>query len=470
MHPPKEQTYTITSTMQIAQPVDPAVMNDDFQDVRVISRDANSVTVEITYYPLNEQTIGEDFDWKQHSAAMQAYLRPNPSENWDQAMQQELLTELSAAGIDPDNLSDKQLVELVSRWAMSRAKSVDTFAIWAVYFDGGKPAVFPSLRDAFNHEKPDASWTDQQLFDQEALGKSMFFNKVHGSCTSYSIYQATILRALGIPTRIVFCIPPFDANDPKQAEMFFAAIHDNQVRETIRGALEGMSGFDNHLFNEVFVGGHWVRLNYERLGQPILDKNYFGLLTHIFTTSDMSATPMAKTWGMRYFDYNESEPKLSSENPYRLISVSDHFGSQSHIDNPDVPIAEFRTVTIDGVYLADSKALPDFFHSPQVTKTGKDIFISYKERLSAAHPMRTFFKQAGHEFLLKAPGHDSVRVHWSGGASISAHGTETIAAQIDPQDKPKLAPGVQYGIEPTNISDTYKWVVAPDVKLEIPKS
>jgi hypothetical protein len=90
------------------------------------------------------------------------------------------------------------------------------------------------LRDAFDREKPDPTWTDQQMFEQEALGRSMFYNKVHGACTSSSVYLATIFRALGIPTRIVFCIPPFDPNDDAQARMFYDNIHHNQVRETVR--------------------------------------------------------------------------------------------------------------------------------------------------------------------------------------------------------------------------------------------
>src|SRR6059036_1500404 len=36
--------------------------------------------------------------------------------------------------------------------------------------------------------------------------------------------------------------------------------------------------------NEVFVGSRWVRLNYDVLGQDIVDDHFFGLLTHILTT------------------------------------------------------------------------------------------------------------------------------------------------------------------------------------------
>jgi hypothetical protein len=424
--------------------------------------------VEITYYPLYQPAIGADPNWRTDDAAMTQYLQPMPAENWDPAMQQDLMAQLKHDGIDPDRLTDKDLVLRVSRWALTRAHSTNAFGIWAVYFPDKQPVVFPALRAAFDNQKPDAKWSDQRMFDQEVLGKSMFYNKVHGSCTSYSVYLATILRALGIPTRIVLCIPPFDPNDGGQAAMFYAAIHHNQVRETVRAALQGVGGFANHLFNEVYVGGHWVRLNYVRLGQPILDKNYFGLLTHIYTCSDLSDVPLAQTWGIRYFQYPANQPKLSSINPYRLISVQDHFGKNANLSNPEVPIAELRTVTIDALYPKDSAALPDFFRSPQVARNSIDFFISYKERVDATYPMRLFYRRAGHDFLLSAPQHPSVMAYWTG-ASISANGFETCAAQIASRDKTKFVPGVAYTIQPINVSDTYRWVVAPGVTLDVPK-
>jgi len=463
-HPDKEDTYTITSVVQILQPVNPAEMTDDFQDTRLLGQDENSATVQVTYYPLYQPTIGENPNWRTDDAGMTECLQPTPTENWDPAMRHELVTQLKQDGIDPDRLTDKELVVRVSRWAFNRAHSTNAFGIWAVYFPNKQPVVLPALRDVFDRQKPDPAWSDQQMFQQELLGKSMFYNKVHGSCTSYSVYQATILRALGIPTRIVICIPPFDANDDAQATMFYDAIHHNQVRETVRGALQGVNGFDNHLFNEVYVGGHWVRLNYERLGQPVLDRNYFGLLTHIYTCSSLSDAPLAQTWGMRYFRYPADQPKFSSINPYRLISIQDHFGKNARVNNPEVPVAEYRTVTIEALYPRNSAALPDFFRNPELAKRSIDFFISYKERIEATHPMRIFYGRAGHDFLLSAPGHPTVKAHWTG-ASVSADGVETCAAQIDADDKAKFVPGVSYAIQPINISDTYRWVVAPGVTL-----
>ncbi|HEX4262798.1 MAG TPA: transglutaminase domain-containing protein [Verrucomicrobiae bacterium] len=467
-HPDKADTYTITSVIQILPPVNPDDMNDDFQDVSVLTRDKDSVTVQITYFPLYQPAVGENPNWRKDDAGMDQYLQSTPTENWDETMRHDLIAELRQADIDPDVLTDKQLVERVSRWAMRRAHSTDAFAIWAVDYSNGAPTVYPPLREAFDRQKPNPGWTDQRMFEQEVLGRSMFYNKVHGSCTSSAVYLTTILRALGVPTRIVFCIPPFDPNDNAQAKMFYDNIHNNKARETVRAALDGTGGFENHLFNEVYIDHHWVRLNYSTLGQPILDDHYFGLLTHIYTCSDLSQASLAQTWGMRYFKYPADQPKLSSVNPYRLISIHDDYGTNAHPDNPPVPLVELQTVTIIGLYPPDSPQVPKWVaDSFGQHKANFDFLIATKEWVPGGYyQMRAFQKHAGHEFLLTAPQHPEVRARLTGLDLSTGNGSfQAYGAEVLPEDKVKLASKIPYNIRPVNISETYRWTVAPDTML-----
>jgi hypothetical protein len=170
---------------------------------------------------------------------------------------------------------------------------------------------------------------------------------------------------------------------------------------------------------------------------------------------------------MRYFKYPADQPKLSSVNPYRLISVDDHFGANTLLDNPPVAIAELQTVTIIGLYRPDSSAVPkwvaDFLTRQNV---GTDFLIVFKEWIPRApNQMRAFKKRVGHEFRLTAPDHLDVRVRLNGLDISAGDGSfQAYGAQIFQEDRARLVPGVAYCIQPINIHDTYRWVVSPDLK------
>jgi len=127
--------------MQFAGPFDVADMSDDYQDARLIAQDGDSATVEITCYPLNTnaKAIGENPNWKRDYAHMTKYLAPTATENWDEKMRADLLSELRRDGIDPDSLTDLQVVTQVSRWLKRRSKFTNSFGIWYVHYpEGGR--------------------------------------------------------------------------------------------------------------------------------------------------------------------------------------------------------------------------------------------------------------------------------------------------------------------------------------------
>jgi len=79
--------------------------------------------------------------------------------------------------------------------------------------------------------------------------------------------------------------------------------------------------------------------------------------------------------------------------------------------------------------------------------------------------MRVFQKRVGQEFILSAAGHPELRARlldWrmsKGDGSFQAYCAEVIAA-----DRDKIAPGVAYAIKPMNISETYRWQLAAELK------
>ncbi|HLK61011.1 MAG TPA: transglutaminase domain-containing protein [Chthonomonadaceae bacterium] len=447
-----DQSYTITTTVRLAPPYDLKAMNDEFQSARLIKEEKGVGEFEITYKPFHRQTVTANPNWKRDDAAMSAYLRPRTAANWDEDLRKRILQDLHEAGIDPDTLDDKTLVEKVSEWAMHRSTFNSQFGLWMVEFVNGKPVVAPQFKQAFAHEEP-AGVDDDVLFNRELFGKGMYENKTHGACTSTSTYLATILRAIGIPTRILLTVPACDPNDPKQVAMLLAAVRHHRIRREIQYGVNA-SGFVNHVFNEVWVGGKWVRLNYNRLGQPIVDRNYEGLMTHVFTANDISEIPFSTTWGARYA--LETGPKLSSVNPYQMLSATDFVKPGAKFDNP--PIPSLPSATIVAILKPGDPRLPEFVKPGK----GTDAILQIKEWIAEDNylQLRDFIKGANATFLLRAPGKPELKATLTGGNYSSGDGVfQGFGIRIE--GKPEA--GAAYHLVPQNDAYKNKWVVSEDV-------
>jgi hypothetical protein len=385
-------------------------------------------------------------------------------------MRQDLLRELVKDGIDPDQLTDKAVVEQVSRWLQQRCRYRYMFCTFYVGFDGGKAAVLPGLEAAFEREKGDKRWTVQQQLDHELFGKAMWANQSVGTCTSAAVLQTTVLRALGIPTRMVLCIPLADPSDPAQVAMADKALSHHRVRRDVFIGLRSCGGgFTSHTFCEAFVGGRWRRLNSATLGQNVLDRSCLGLMIHVHSFRDLSEANLAATWGTRYAQGRRDEV-FPHGNPYRLLEVSDHFGKHAKVSNP--PLGELKQVTIGKAYWRGSKDVPAsfqgelgvrprdssgclLFHGEEWLADG-DNYFQYKVFLLRADP----------EFVLKAPGQPDVKARLGGSYyTAPAENLREMEVTIPPAEFAKMARGVAYTIHPTNSTKDYSWKVRPGLTV-----
>jgi hypothetical protein len=337
---------------------------------------------------------------------------------------------------------------------------VNMFCTHYMHFPEGKAAIYPGLEARFDSEKGDRSWTVEQQLDHELFGRAMFANRTHGSCTSSAVFLTTALRALGIPARMVLCIPAADGNDQKQLDLVKQNIKHHQVRKTLLQGLSSAKGYANHTFNEVFVGGRWARLNYKALGQNIVDGNLMGLLTHVNTFNDLSEVPLAATWGKRYAS-GERDEIFRFGNPYRCDEISDHFGKFAKVENPEV--REHRSLTISKAYWADDpsahatiKESKWLFHNDG----SKSLLIHGEEWFAdeAGPQYRPFLEAAGKEFLFEADSHPDVhgRITTS---SITWHSRNLheIEVLVTAAEFSKMEAGVEYTVTPRNNVAGFEW-------------
>src|SRR5262245_3828445 len=112
----REFTYSVRALIRVMPPYNLAALNDDYQDVRIRNETKQFVEMEVVVYPFNtnSEAILANPNWKKDYAAMKEYLAPGVTTNWDDEMRRDLLGELARDGIDPDKLTDKEVVEQVS--------------------------------------------------------------------------------------------------------------------------------------------------------------------------------------------------------------------------------------------------------------------------------------------------------------------------------------------------------------------
>jgi hypothetical protein len=462
----RQFTYSIRSVVRLMPPYGLHAMNDDYQDARVLKQTKDYVELEVISYPLNtnEQAITANPNWQRDYAGMQGYLKPGITSNWDAGMQKNLLAALAKDGIDADNLTDKEVVEKVSRWLMRRCNYKPMFGTMYVHFPNNKPAVLPGLESAFDREKGDPRWSTDEEFAHELLGKEMFYNRTRGSCTSSAVLVNTVFRALGIPCRIILAMPIVDVNDGSQVAMVEKGLHHNQVRAKITaGLLRTGHGFANHTYNEVYVGNRWRRLNYAKLGQNILDEHYFGLMIHTHTFNDLSEAQLAPTWGRRYA-LALRDDNFKTSNPYCTLEVSDYFGRDSKVPNLPAEQNEHKTITITKAYWLDSSDTPDVIRQGARRPQGGEghLYIHGDEWFEGQDHIqyKQFMSRADKHFLFRAKGHPAVKGEMQ--MSFWTHGPSKlrdILVVVPSEELAKMAKGVAYSIEPVNAAADYKWKV-----------
>jgi hypothetical protein len=472
----REYTYSVRTVLRVMKPYDLAVMTDDYQDARLLKETQDFGEIEVVHYPLNtvSQSITANPHWQSDASTMQEWLRPGVTTNWTPDMRMKLLAELRSAGIEPDRLTDRDLAEKVSRWMLNTTKSPGyMFTTYYMDFANGKPALLKGCEERFAKDKGTMGWSFEEQLERELLGAGMFTHKTRGTCTSSAIYWTTIFRALGLPARHVLCVPAIDVNDPAQQAMIERGITHHQVRHTAQNGMEKLRGFVSHTFNEVFIGGRWVRLNYATLGQNILDEKCYGLITHTLTFHDLSDANLAATWGKR-FALGQRSPELPTGNPYTALEVTERWGAHAKIANPQPPKpADHQMLTIERIMWADSPLRSEWLQLESVMQNAKGrvlALVQPVERFTDQDykQFRRFLDAADPEFSLQADGAPEIPARITG-AAFSTKTECNFSIALTKEDHALLKTGTAYRLVPKNGKDgAPKWAVKDDVTLTLP--
>ncbi len=462
----REFAYTVRSVVQVLRPVTVEYLNDDYQDVRVLDEGELVVELEVIHYPFNRvaEAITSNDDWRNPPKEVQRWLKPGPTSDWDAGLQKKLLAELKAAGIDVAQLNDRQVVEQVSKWLMARAEYHDFFTTFLTSFDGqGKPFVKPSYDKRVARDLEETEFTLREIWDREISAKGMFENRSRGSCTSSAIYLNGCLRAVGIPTRTVLCIPLIDASDSWERDLIPQRIQHHGVREIVAKKADlGTNSWTSHTFNEVWIGGRWCRLNYSTLGQNILDTHYLGLMTHIATFDDWADANMADTVG-RQRELPIAKTLFGGANPYSALSIGDAFGEHCKMENPAPETLEWK---FERVLWTDSPDLPQGILE-NCAKSGRFGLIAVIPTAKSSRQVSRVIHESPVRLGLRADKRPTIELHMDHGCIWNRNGFAYVYIPLKGAAKQKLVPGADYrlaALESGELANSWEVDVAVPVR------
>lgn len=450
----REFNYTVRSVVHVMRPVTLEFLTDDYQDARLLDEGPDFVELEVVHYPFNTvaDALEADDGWRKPAKEVARWLEAGPTSDWTPKMRKELLMLLEKSGIDVAKLDDRETVEQVSRWLMEHAESHDGFSSFLTAFDErGKPFVPAELEPAMERERTEHGLTLAEQWEREISARGMFEQGVRGSCTSSAIYLSGCLRAVGIPTRTVLCIPAIDASDPREHEMAEARLEHGEVRAIVLGAARGAEqSWTSHTFNEVWVGGRWRRLNYSELGQNILDRRCLGLMTHVATFHDWADARMPETVGRRQTLQLRAD-LFGGANPYSTISLRDAFGP--HYAGPKPAPRELEVAAL---HWTDSPELPADIRA-NCAERGRFGLIAEVVGLQGSDDFASFVDRADRHVSLEAPKHPTLETGFDPGCWWYEDERALIYLPFDDDDRRELVEGVEYEAHARNETPGFAW-------------
>ncbi len=308
----REYAYTIAVKREIYPPYDTCALSDLYQDSRVLSEHGDTLVHETILYPNTIQFVIPSSDVQNIPVHPQAepYTKPTFFCNFTPQMQQEM-NQLIATWRVKDNYD---LLASLAQYVIVITTGYPSNEPLNFYIQGKNGKVEIVHRERFEQFKTSHFTTDESVLERLTFGASMYKNRMRGACGSSSILYTSILRASGLPTRIVVSNPILNYTDPAQVDMIAHLQHEN-YRNMLRGQVRRLGGYANHFFYEVNINGRWVRCDYDNVN--IASDHVQGLFVVQNNLLDFTDVDYARTWGQRMVD--------NRGNAYNTLELSDQF-------------------------------------------------------------------------------------------------------------------------------------------------
>ncbi len=303
----REYTYSIRALCEIRPPNEVGLMTDLYQDARRLEQPGHhkdSAVVELLIFPTAApHVLPRPYPPASLPESLEVCTRRTLAFNYSDAMQEEV------RAIVRDAKTDVQAVEKIAGWIANETRVVNQLPEFGYFHVKDNQVVWDRhLRSAEE---------ERGLLQSNFYGDAMFKARAHGTCSSIATLQATMLRAAGLPARLIQTLPLSNRYEADPVPL----VDRMRRRMYAPGYDWGPGGGGaNHMYTEVWLGGRWVRVDRDVGTGPMVGNKLF---VKVFSAADWNNLYPARKpaeWDnenrdFRTLDVSDAEPRHPSRFP-----------------------------------------------------------------------------------------------------------------------------------------------------------
>jgi len=263
----REFTYSILIDWRLRPPFSIASMSDAYQDSRIVEgedADGYSRILTIIYPETRLPLSGRPFPTEETPQGLAQYTQPGYTTSVSESLQE------AVRNITKGSVTDVNAVSRIVRWIDRHVWDLPCSvpAIFFTYSDG-EDVRLRNYVQAYTEIKPGVPGCStippqEDVLTEMLLADRMFDARKHSGCTGVASLTCSMIRAAGIPCRLVFVLYPDYYHEDQTAELTVRI----ERREWTSGGRPCVNRFDegfiwmDHGYVEAWLGGQWVRIDH----------------------------------------------------------------------------------------------------------------------------------------------------------------------------------------------------------------
>ncbi len=356
----REYTYTIRAVCEIRPPNQVDLMSDLYQDARRLdqpSHHQDSTVVEVLIFPLaTPHVVPQPYPHLSFPEPIAVCTGRTLAFNYSPQMQQQV------QAIVGDAKTDVAAVEEIVGWIERETRVVNTLPEFGYFHIKNGEIIWDRHLGSAEEE--------QRLLQSNFYGDSMFKARAHGTCSSIATLQVTMLRAAGLPARLIQTLPLINRYEADPEPLV------DRMRRRIyaQGYEWGPGGGGaNHMYTEVWLNSRWVRVDRSVGTGPMVGNKLF---VKVFSAADWNNLYPARAssdWDnenrdFRTLDVADAEPRHASRFPpmFKLAVGKDALSVKRQADG--------RFQSVVAIHNAGTDRSPEFavwFYAGEPAKGGR---------------------------------------------------------------------------------------------------